>query len=883
MHAHGGINLQEAARAEVSQVLQALGTSARGLSDSEAERRLREIGPNAVRSVGARPILVLLRQVRNPLLILLLAAAVVSMSTGQRVDALIVLSIVALSVGLGFVNEYRSERAVEELHQGIRHAALVVRDGRPGRVDVTELVPGDVVLLAVGTVVPADLRLLESNGLQCDESVLTGESAPVEKTPAPCTPRAPLDLSCCAFMGTVVTAGSGRGVVVATGAESIFGTLAERLGERPAVTAFEQGLSRFSMLLVRVTALLVVSIFAVNLAIGRPLLDTLLFALAIAVGLTPELLPAIVTVSLAVGARRLAARSVLVKRLVTIEDLGNVEVLFTDKTGTLTQGTLRFHAALDAQGKPAPHVFALGLACTEVVEARGEVVGGNSLDRALWQAADAGVERFRRVDVAPFDYHTRVISVLVEDPSGQRRVLTKGAPEAVLRRCRAVPHGAHELLASLFARGRRVVAVAERPVGNDAALTVAQQQDLTFAGLLVFEDPPKDSAREALQRLARLGVSVKVVTGDNEIVTRQICGTLGLEAPRALLGDRIEQMSDPELSAALAATTIFARVSPEQKSRIIRLQRQRGADVGFLGDGVNDAIALHDADVGISVESAADVAKDAADIVLLRKDLAVLADGVIEGRRIFTNTIKYVLMGTSSNFGNMLSAAGASFVLPFLPMLPTQILLNNLLYDVSELAIPTDRVDEELLERPARWDTGLIRRFMTFFGLISSLYDFLTFFLMLSLFGADERLFHTGWFVESLATQALVIFVIRTRRVPFVRSRPGLLLTVTTLACVLAATALPFTPIAPWLGFVPLPARLLGLLAAMIVTYLALAQIGILLFFRVREGGTVSVERTRQERSVHRLAVRWSRPATPRRHRRIRSHAARKHAKGVAA
>ena len=790
------------------------------------------------------------RQFRSYLLLLLLAAAVVSAVVGDRTEAGIIVAIVALSVGLGFLNEYRSEQAVEALHGQIRHLAFVERDGRTVEVSVTDLVPGDVVHLRVGDVVPADLRLLETHELECDESVLTGESQLAEKAAAaePAGDGAS-GLSCTASMGTLVRGGDGLGVVVATGAGTAFGRIALRLGERHELTAFQRGLQEFSRMLVTITAVLAGSIFVINVALGRAVLESALFALAIAVGLTPQLLPAIVTVSLATGARRLARRSVIVKRLVCIEDLGNIEVLFTDKTGTLTEGRISFERALDARGSPDPSVVELGLACSDRA--------GNELDRALWAAADAaGSGAWPSVDRVPFDHDRQLVSALVDSPRG-RLLVAKGAPEAVLARCDAVPDEARAALDRLFAAGVRVVAVAFRPATVDR-IGRDDEQGLALAGYLCFSDPPKAAVGESLQRLARLGVAVKIVTGDNGQVAAHLCGQLGVAAGRVLTGPELAALDDEALRQAIPETTIFARVSPEQKSRIILAQRAIGSDVGFLGDGVNDAIALHDADVGISVDSAVDVAKDAADVVLLTKDLDILADGVVEGRRIFANTIKYVLMGTSSNFGNMFSAAGASLFLSFLPMLPTQILLNNLLYDVSELTIPTDNVDEELLARPSQWDIGFIRRFMAVFGPISSLYDFATFGVMLWVFDAGPRLFRSGWFVESLATQSLVIFVIRTRRVPFFRSRPSRPLLATTLTCAAVGVAIPYVPpLAHLIGFRPLPLAFLGVLVGMIGTYLALAQLGVARFFEPRGGRPLAGRGTPHERRIARRAARW--------------------------
>ncbi|HEX9124691.1 MAG TPA: magnesium-translocating P-type ATPase [Actinomycetota bacterium] len=860
------VELRETASIEATAALGLLGSSEAGLSAAEASVRLRVGGPNAVLSHGARPLRVLVRQLKNPLLVLLVAAALVSILVGQGVDAAIILVIVCLSVGLGFINEYRSEKAVEELHSTIRHSAVTTRDGRVAAVDVTELVPGDVVDLDVGEVVPADIRLLQANALECDESVLTGESLPAPKTtgPSPISDSS-LDLPSCALMGTVVRAGTGRGVVVATGPRTAFGRIAQGLGERPPETAFQLGLRDFSKLLIRVTVALTASIFVINALLRRPLLEAALFALAIAVGLTPQLLPAIVTISLSTGARRLAKKEVVVKRLVSIEDLGNIEILFTDKTGTLTEGRIVLSGSVDPTGSPSDEVFMLGLLCNSAEVQDGVAVGGNPLDRALWESEDARnarVSEYRRVAEAPFDYDRRLMSVLVDGPDGRRRVVSKGAPESVLDRCADVGAGVRETLDGLFGAGARVVGVATKEAAGLTAIGPADEQQLQLSGFLVFADPPKADAAASLDRLRALGIEVKVVTGDNALVARKVCTDLPMDVHGILTGGDIERLGDQELAAALPGTTIFARVTPEQKSRIIRVQRGLGTDVAFLGDGVNDAVALHDADVGISVDSAADVAKDAADIVMLEKDLGVLAEGVVEGRRIFSNTIKYVLMGTSSNFGNMFSAAGASIFLKFLPMLPTQILLNNLLYDVSEMTIPTDNVDEEMLQRPSYWDTRFIRRFMAFFGPISSIYDFLTFGVMLFVFRAGESLFQTGWFVESLASQSLVIFVIRTRRIPFYRSRASAPLFATTLACSLLGAALPFTPLAHLFGFSPLPAAFMGILAVMIATYLLLVDLGKRLFFRAeRRGEPLAVHRPPRERRIHRLATRWTHPA----------------------
>ncbi|MER7283404.1 magnesium-translocating P-type ATPase [Dactylosporangium sp. NPDC000244] len=831
--------MSRAAELPGEQVLHGLGVDHDGLSAGEVTRRLARYGRNAVSTHRARLLPVLWHQVRSPLLVLLLVAAVASYFVGERSDAIIIAVILALSVGLGLVNEYRAEKAAEALHSKISHRALAVRGGHPVAVEVTTLVPGDVVDLQLGDVVPADIRLLQASGLECDESVLTGESLPVDKNPAPVPAGTPLaGLSGCALMGTVVHAGSGRGVVTATGTRTRFGSIAGGLGGHPIETQFQAGLRRFSMLLVYVAAGLTTSIFVINVVLHRPILEALLFSLAIAVGITPQLLPAVVSMSLAAGSRQMARRKVLVKRLVCIEDLGDIDTLFTDKTGTLTQGRISFMRAVatDPDSPDAP--LRWGLTCTESVVEDGHAIGGNPLDMALWDSPAAlgqhvAVAGDTRLSILPFDHERRMVSILVRDQHGAQTMVTKGAPEAVLERCGNVPDTAATALAAEFTAGNRVVAVATRPASDLTQLTTADEGNLRLAGLLVFLDPPKPDAAAALGRLAALGITVKIVTGDNPAVAVKVCQDVGLPVGTALTGTDIDSLDDPHLAAAITTTTVFARVSPEHKARIVRIQRMTGRAVAFLGDGVNDALALHAADVGISVDSATDVAKDAADVILLEKDLNVLADGVAEGRRIFANTIKYVLMGTSSNFGNMFSAAGASMFLKFLPMLPSQILLNNLLYDTSQLAIPTDHVDEEQLRRPSHWDIRFIRRFMLYFGPFSSVFDFATFAVMLWVFHSGPAQFRTGWFVESLATQTLVIFAIRTRQIPFFRSHPSLPLTLAALGVVTVGALLPATPLANVLGFHPLPSGFFAALAIMVVCYLGLVEVGKRLFYGV--------------------------------------------------
>lgn len=858
------LTADQAASCSVEEVLGRLDASAEGLSSADASARLTTYGPNAVRTHRVSAWAVLGRQLRSALLLLLAVTAVVSFFLGDSTQAIIIGVILVASVGLGFANEYRAERTAAQLHSSLRHTALARRDGRFTDVDVATLVPGDVVRLALGEVVPADLRLTDVSGLECNESILTGESAAAEKWSDVLPPGNSLaDSANLAFMGTIVSAGEGVGIVYATGPAAQFGQIATGLGTRQPETSFQSGLRRFSLLLLWVAMILTAMILVTNLLLHRPVIDSILFALAIAVGITPQLLPAVVSTSLATGAGRLAKQKVLVKRLVCIEDLGDIDVLITDKTGTLTDGHITLVDAVNPAGQATDHVLALGMLATAVDPASG---GGaaNALDAALWETPrshDLVLPDLALVAALPFDHERRASSVLVGD--GDRRLLiVKGAPEQVMEHCVAVQADAHTTLSALFAEGRRVVAVASKAAPELSAPTAEDESGLTLEGFLVFADEPKAAARDSLQQLATLGIEVKIATGDNAQVAEKVCKDMGLVSKGTVTGAELEALDDPALDDVVQTTTIFARISPEQKARLITSARRRGRSVAFLGDGVNDALALHAADVGISVDTAADVAKDAADVVLLEKDLGVLATGVAEGRRIFANTIKYILMGTSSNFGNMFSAAAASAVLTFLPMLPSQILLNNLLYDSSQLAIPTDRVDAEQLHAPAHWNIAYIRRFMLTFGPISSLFDFLTFGLMLGVLHAGPVEFRTGWFVESLATQTLIIFAIRTRRIPFYRSRPGGILSASAIGVVIIGVGLTLSPIAPALGFTPLPWLFFVALAVMTIVYLVLVEFTKHIFYSDALNLTQRPHRTRgHEHRINRRAARFSHAA----------------------
>lgn len=862
------LTLQDAATHSASAVLALLSSDSKGLSSPESGRRLAEMGPNVLRGHRARPWRVLGRQLRSPILILLFVTAGVSVFLGEAANAVIIGVILVVSVGLGFVNEFRAERAADALHDQIRHTVVVLREGTPIELDVTELVPGDVVQLSMGTVVPADMRLIAVHDLSCDEGIVTGESLPTAKALDPTANGTGIgDLTCCVLMGTIVQSGTGTGVVVATGQRTEFGRIASGLATQQPQTEFQHGLARFSVLLLEVAVILTTLIFVANVLLHRPILDSLLFSLAIAVGITPQLLPAVVSASLATGSRALARRKVLVKRMVCIEDLGDMDILVTDKTGTLTEGRISFTTTVPVGGTTtSDRLFLLGLLATEADYASppSQSLGLNPLDSTLWQTPRPSTVQpatYQRVDVIAFDHDRRMTTVLVDSPTGERTLITKGSPEDVMRVCSNVPAGAQETLTGQYATGARVVAVATKPAAELHALTSADESGLTLVGFLVFLDKPKTDARASLEELAGLGIMVKIATGDNALVAEKVLGDLGFASGGTLTGTEIETMNDESLRAAASSASIFARVSPEQKARIIRLLRHSGRSVGFLGDGVNDALALHQADIGISVETAADVAKDAADVLLLDKDLGVLANGVSEGRRIFANTIKYVLMGTSSNFGNMFSASVASVVLPFLPMLPGQILLNNLLYDAGQLAIPGDRVDKEQLAAPAHWDIAYIRRFMLLFGPISSIFDFATFALMIFVFHAAESEFQAGWFIESIATQTLIIFAIRTRRVPFFRSRPSLGLLLASFTVVAIGVWLPYSPLSGVLGFQPLPAPFFLALVAVAVVYLMCVELAKAWFFARSAQRRTSIHppRTRGYRHrVHRRAARFT-------------------------
>ena len=792
-----------------------------GLTSDEARRRLATGGPNepARRRRGAA-LAELLGFLFNPLVGILLVASLVSAIVGDGVNAAIIVVMVALSIVLNFAQTYRSRRAAERLREEVGPRATVRRDGTWVEIARREVVPGDVIRLAAGDRVPADAQLLETRDLHLQEAALTGESLPVEKSAG---------TRDTVYLGTSVVSGTAVAEVVATGPATAFGDIAARLMERPPETEFERGIRRFATLIMRTVVFLVLFVLLAGAFLHRPGLETLLFAVALAVGLTPEFLPMITTVTLAQGAIRMGRRQVIVRHLAAIEDFGSMDVLCSDKTGTLTTGEMEVTESLDPFGRPAEGPLALAY-----LNSLYETGIRSPLDEAIARKGGRA-DGYRKVDEIPFDFERRRISVVVA--TGADVVLiAKGAPEQMLACCVAhevdgaerpldavTTERCRQTYEALSRRGARVLAVARRSVPPQPAYSAADERELVLVGFVAFSDPLVPGVADALAALRRDGVTVKIVTGDNELVARHVCEQVGLDAARLVLGAALEGMTDAALAAVAERTDVFARVSPAQKNRIILALKARDHVVGFLGDGINDAPSLHAADVGISVANAADVAKDAADIILQRRNLDVLHTGIIEGRKAFANVMKYLLMGTSSNFGNMFSMAGAVLFLPFLPMLPIQILLNNLLYDVAQVTIPTDSVDPEFVRAPQRWNIDVIRNFMLVIGPLSSVYDFLTFYVLLQVFAAPAALFHTGWFVESLATQTLVLFVIRTARNPL-RSRPSRWLTTTTLLVVALGCLLPFSPLAPTLGFVPLPPVYFVFLAAATVTYLALVE-----------------------------------------------------------
>lgn len=850
-----GPGLSVLAALPVEQMLAALDARAEGLSPAQARQRLNQFGLNQATPPGTRSLLVqLLHRVANPLNFLLFGLSLVSLLTGNSESAIIIFLMVVLSITLGFVQERRSDRAAAALRAMVHTTATVLRhqEGaaqaeapQPGlqELPIAQLVPGDVVHLSAGDLIPADVLLLSARDFFVNEAALTGESLPVEKyalVESPGVDAMALRNAC--YMGTHVASGSATAVVVHTGARAVFGGIAQAMTGERGPSSFDTGLNRFTWLMLRFMAVMVPLVFVINGLTKGDWLEALLFATAVAVGLTPEMLPMLVTVNLAKGALTMSRKKVIVKRLQAIQNFGAMDVLCTDKTGTLTQDRIILEKYVDLDGQPSDWV--LDFAYLNSYYQSGL---RSQLDQAVLKYTEVHEKLheqglYQKVDEIPFDFQRRRMSVVVEG-QGQRLLICKGAVEEVFAACKLAESGGlhFELDESHLARvqatsralnedGFRVIAIAYKPLPEgQPPVTVADECDLVLLGFIAFLDPPKEGVREALSALSRHGVTVKILTGDNEIVTNKICREVALPVEHTLLGSEIEAMDDRQLQQAAARTQVFAKLSPAQKSRVIGALRARGYVVGYLGDGINDGPALKAADVGVSVDTAVDIAKESADIILLQKSLMVLNDGVIEGRKVFGNLLKYIRMGASSNFGNMFSVLGASAWLPFLPMAPIQVLTNNLLYDISQSAIPTDEVDREELMQPRRWEIGNIARFMVLVGPISSVFDYATFALMFYVFKAQApeqaALFHTGWFVESLLSQTLIIHIIRTGRLPFVQSRASKALLGTTLGVCALGVALPYSPLASLLGLVALPWGYWPALAGILLSYLLLTMV----------------------------------------------------------
>ncbi|KEF43318.1 MAG: magnesium ABC transporter ATPase [Cyanobium sp. CACIAM 14] len=862
--------LLEAARRSPEEVLERLNSTADGLSELQSQLRLARVGPNLI--AHEKPVswvVQLLGTFRNPLVALLAALAAISLLTGDSKAAVIILAMILFSVILRFSQEYRSLRAAEALRRLVHTTATVLRhDARkdispalaadlglhlggetpgPQEIPIDRLVPGDVVLLSAGDMIPADVRVLASRDLFVSQAALTGESLPVEKhagLPERQTAlREPLELQNLCFLGTNVISGSATAVVVETGERTCLGLLARTVTGVRSRTSFDRGISDISLLLVRFMVVMAPAVFVINGISKGNWGEAFFFALSVAVGLTPEMLPMIVTANLSRGAIAMAKEKVIVKNIDSIQNLGAMNILCTDKTGTLTQDRIVLKLHLDLHGRDCDEVLELAYLNSFYQTGLRSLLDVAVLEDVEMHAALKVEKNFRKIDEIPFDFQRRRMSVVVEEENHHHELICKGALEEILAVCSSVKDGpiiqpldddtrrqVLKLSEDLNDDGLRVIAVAYKEVPlQNLPYSLADESDLTLVGLIAFLDPPKDSAAEAIRELNRRRIAVKVLTGDNPVIARKTCRDVGLKVEGVLVGAEIEAMDEARLAGSVETTTIFAKLSPLQKSRIIRLLRARGHVVGFMGDGINDAAALREADIGISVDTAVDIAKESADIVLLEKSLLVLNAGVAEGRRTFGNIVKYIKMGTSSAFGNMFSMLGASIVLPFLPMLPVQILLNNLLYDFSQTGIPFDNVDPDYLEQPRQWSVADFRRFMIWIGPISSLFDYATFALMWFVFSANtveqQALFHTGWFVESLMTQTLIVHIIRTARIPFLQSNPAPFMALVTVLVMAIGIALPFTSIGAALGMVALPAAYFGWLGAILLSYCVLTQL----------------------------------------------------------
>lgn len=813
-------------------------TSEKGLSEARAERRLRDYGPNDVSSrKNANNMFQFLSKITDPLVLVLLAIAAISLFFGEKINAVFVSAIAALSVAISFVQEYRAGREAEKLKELVHTNAEVCRGGELKETDIWKIVPGDIIELSAGDMVPADMRLISSKDLFLDQSTLTGESFPVEKNSKQVKTRGGTSLAAqtnVAFMGSSVVSGTATGIVIRTGRYTEFGKVAERLARSAPETSFDRGIKSFTWFMIRAMLVLVIAVFAINSTLKGDYVEALLFSLAVAVGLTPEMLPMLVTVNLSKGALEMAKKKVIVKRLHSIQNFGAMDTLCTDKTGTLTLNEIVLEKHVDVLGNENEDVLRYAY-----INSFYQTGLKNLLDMAILKHEKLLIKEFNKIDEIPYDFERKVMSVVVES-EGYRTMMTKGADEEIFRRCdRYVLNGEikktdqdmlkrfREEVDKLQLEGFRVLAVAYKDIKTKETYSKTDENDLILKGYVSFLDPPKPDAAAAIDALRKRGIDTIVLTGDNELVTKKICGDVGLDVKEIITGDQIERSTEQELQEQVKKSKVFARLSPVQKERIIKALQKNGRVVGYLGDGINDAPSLKASDVGISVNNAVDVAKESADMILLEKNLMVLEDGVIEGRKTFGNILKYLKMSASSNYGNMFSMIGASILLPFLPMTPLQILLNNFLYDTSQIAVPTDDVDPEYINRPRPWNVGYVKRYMLILGPISSIFDYATFGAMWFIFqantAAQEALFHTGWFIESLCTQTLVVYVIRTGKNPL-KSRPANALILTSASVIAIALILPYTPLAGPFGFTPMPPEYYAILAALTAAYLLLVQ-----------------------------------------------------------
>jgi len=824
----------------ITEMLQKLETTKNGLTGDEARQRLARYGANLLKPQKRSDVLtLLLNQFKSPIILILFFATGLSFFLHDPVDALIILSIVLVSGMLGFWQERGASNAVAKLLSIVQIKAAVLRDGSSKEIPVEEIVPGDVVILNAGDVVPGDGLVQESKDLFIDEAMLTGETFPVEKAMALLAEETPLAQRTNAlWMGTHVVSGSATALIIRTGKETEFGKVSERLKLRPAETDFEHGIRQFGYFLMEVTLVLVVAIFAINVYLARPVLDSFLFSLALAVGLTPQLLPAIISINLSHGANRMAEKKVIVKRLASIENFGSMNVLCSDKTGTLTEGIVHVQSANNVEGAPSEKVL-----LHAYLNAFYETGFTNAIDEAIRTYRQFDLSAYQKQDEIPYDFLRKRLSILVSHNDAHLMV-TKGALQNVLAVCTSVETGdgtivdvntVRERIQQHFEefsrKGFRTLGIAYKNMGSESRINKDHEVGMTFSGFLVLFDPPKPNIIETITQLKNLGVALKIITGDNHLVAANVSQQIGLSDIKILTGGDLSQLSDAALLNRVADADVFAEIEPNQKERIILALRKAGNVVGYMGDGMNDASALHAADVGISVESAVDVAKDAADIVLLEHDLDVLVEGVREVRATFANTLKYVFMATSANFGNMFSMAGVSLILPFLPLLPKQILLTNLMTDFPEMTIATDSVDKEMVDYPRRWDIKAIRKFMITFGIVSSVFDYLTFGILLLVLHASQIQFRTGWFLESVISASLIVLIIRSRR-PFFKSRPGKYLLMTTLSIVVVTVIVPFTPFAKIFGFSPLPFSFFLFIGIIVLFYIITAEIVKTVFYK---------------------------------------------------